>query len=76
VLGSLFTLFIFATVIVWYIANEWVKSEKKEAVLDDDYNELIKASRIDQKAKDNEAAIRNDYATGKPRRMQGKYDID
>jgi hypothetical protein len=75
-LESLFTLFIFATVIVWYISNEWVKSEKKEAVLDDDYNELIEASRNDKKAKDNESAIRNDYATGKPRRMSGKYDID
>jgi hypothetical protein len=74
--GSLITLFTFAAVIVWYVANEWVKSEKKEAVLDDDYNELIEVSRNDKKAKDNEASIRNDYATGKPRRMQGKYDID
>lgn len=74
--GSLLTLFTFAAIIVWYIANEWVKSEKKEAILDDDYNELIKASRNDKKAKDNDEAIRNEYASGKPRRMQGKYDID
>jgi hypothetical protein len=75
-LESLFMLFCFSCIIVWYVANEWVKSEKKEAVWDDDYKELVEASRNDKKAKDNEAAIRNDYATGKPRRMSGKYDID
>jgi hypothetical protein len=56
-----------------YAMKESGKSSARVTDMEQEIEEFNKAMK---KAKDNETAISNDYASGKPRRMQGKYDID
>jgi hypothetical protein len=61
---------------VFYALKEWGKSE---AYADEAEEELKHVAEIMKDVKDNakrETEINRDYATGEPRRMQGKYDLD
>lgn len=69
-----FILFVIATLgALIYISKEYggAIAEKDAAT-----EELREVGEIIKGAAKNEAQISSDYATGKPRRMRGKYDID
>jgi hypothetical protein len=63
-LESLFTLFIFATVIVWYLGNGYVNSQKKKAVLENDIEGFKEASRNADKAQKMRPSDVNDAIDG------------
>lgn len=68
--------FLFIIAILGALCYAMKESGASSARISDMEKEIQEFNKAMKKAKDNETAIRNDAAAGKPRRMQGKYDID
>lgn len=68
--------FLFIIAILGALCYAMKESGASSARVSDMEKEIQEFTKAMKKAKDNETSIRNDYASGKPRRMQGKYDID
>lgn len=68
--------FLFIIAILCALCYAMKESGVSSARVSDMEKEIQEFTKAMKKAKDNETSIRNDYASDKPRRMQGKYDID
>jgi len=78
-LVTIFSLFLLAACIVGFMIwtmSRWLNAEVGKAKSDVAADTLHKAIDEAEDANKTREAISRDYATGKPRRMQGKYDID
>lgn len=78
-LTTVFALFLLAASIVGFMIwtmSRWLNAEVGKAKSDVAANSLYKAIDEAEDANKTRDEISRDYATGKPRRMQGKYDID
>jgi hypothetical protein len=67
---------LFALAVLGVLCYAMKESGASSARVSDMEKEIQEFTKAMKKAKDNETSIRNDYASNKPRRMQGKYDID
>jgi hypothetical protein len=78
-LVTIFSLFLLAACVVGlfiWMGGRYVNDHAGKAVAENKFDSLHKAIDEAEDANKTREAISRDYATGKPRRMQGKYDID